>query len=257
MVTDSHAHLNDENLASFMRDYARRGERECSLTIVSNSVDQVTSQQNLRIAEVTNRVKAFVGIHPQVFLDPHFPKERERIDAVVSSLEPLVDSASGIGEVGLDETYGKFEEQSYLFSKMLGIVEENSIPVTIHTRGTLKECVDALSTIHLRSNVLFHWFSGSSEEIGKLHERGYFTSFGPSILYSKRMQNILKMADPRFILAETDAPLRLESVRPEFVATPFFVISVLFKMSLILGNGFENMTNLNEENARNYLQTQT
>ena len=254
MVTDSHAHLDEQSLSSFLQSYTFRSDSLERFDIITNSVDEKSSLRNLEIAHFSKSVHPFVGIHPQTFLDGVCSKEQ--IATSVSYIAKLLDRAQGLGEIGLDHKYGEINQQRFLFSEQLELAEKTPVPISIHSRSSTRECLDILSTFNLRAQVLFHWFSGDQEELKKMHDRAYFTSFGPSLLYSKRARSLLFSADRRFILAETDSPLKLDSIGTEFKLNPFFVSSVLFEMSLILQISFEQVSKLNDRNALTYLGTQ-
>ncbi|MHB8568317.1 MAG: TatD family hydrolase [Nitrososphaerales archaeon] len=256
VVADCHAHLPDIKLGSFLESYKNYAGSFKNFLVISNSVDETTSLQNLKLAGTINGMKAFVGIHPQVFLDAHFPRQQEAIDSKVALIGSALQKATGIGEIGLDHTYGRFEDQLYLYSRMLEIAEKAAVPITIHSRSTLMTSLEVLSSYKLTGAVLFHWFSGTKEELRLVQDRGFFVSFGPAVLYSKRLQLILTSGDIELILAETDSPLQMNSLFDGLEAYPFMISTVLFKMSSILGKRFDEMVSITDDNAKSYLQTQ-
>ena len=205
------------------------------------------------IARELDSVEAFVGIHPQIFAQTHDLMPRAAIDSMVDEVQSLASAASGIGEIGLDPKYGQFEMQEYLLGKQLEVARSCSLPLTLHTRGTVANCLRMLSEYEIASPVLFHWFAGTEDELKKVHSHGYYTSFGPAVLYSKRLSNLVKVSDPSLILAETDSPLLLESISKETIS-PFMLASVIFALSIIKGVPYDTMTESTDRNADAYLK---
>lgn len=257
MVTDSHVHLYETPLTSFMGTYEEYESAFPKFALVSNSVDPQSSSINLEIAKRSKNVHAFVGLHPQIFLESKYKESTDNMENALNEIHGLSELADGIGEIGLDSSYGEYDKQIIVFNDMLELTEKRKLPVCIHSRNSLQDCLRCLSTYNITSNVMFHWFSGSADELNKLQNHGYYASFGPPILYSKRIQFVLGTSDPNLILAETDSPLPLESVSKGFITKPFFVSSVIYKMSQVLSCSFTKMVETTDDNAKDYLQTQT
>ncbi len=253
MIIDAHVHLDHDMLGNFLEMMVRNDER---FAYFSDSVDFQTSLRNLSISKMNSSVKAFVGIHPQIFHETSsFNLTRPKLDSMIQDVGKLFPQASGIGEIGLDKKYGQIEEQQYLLTSMLKLAESTRLPVTFHCRDTIPQILDLLSSYEIRGNVLFHWFAGSESDLRNVHDKGIYTSFGPSIIFSKRMSALVSNCDLNLILAETDSPTRYNSLL-EGISTPFLVTSVLFKMSLIRKTTFNEMVEVAEKNSIAYLTTQ-
>ncbi|MHB2036319.1 MAG: TatD family hydrolase, partial [Nitrososphaerales archaeon] len=226
------------------------------LLVISDSVDIHSSSRNIELAANCDSIIPFIGIHPEIFARPENAKTtHEKLDEMIAALGGKLEFARGIGEIGLDPTYGPMKDQEYLLRGILSLVEHSRFPITLHCRETVVRILDIVSTYNLRSKILFHWFAGSESELKKLHGGGIYSSFGPSILFSKRMADLVKSSDPRFILAETDAPTAFRSLI-DAPSTPFLVDSVAFKIGLILNISYQHACQLMETNATRYLSTQ-
>ena len=132
-------------------------------------------------------MKAFVGVHPS---------EAGR-DEDLNWFESALEGASGAGEIGLDPKYsplGPQGPQTRAFQAQLAAAERAGKPVQVHSRGAERACLDVLSSFKTRS-LLMHWFEGE-EFVRDLRDRGYFVSFGPALLYSKKLQRIASSYDP-------------------------------------------------------------
>ena len=224
--------------------------------MISNSVDLHSSSRNIELATNCDSVIPFVGIHPGIFARPENSSlTHEDFDIMIEEVVRLLKFAKGVGEVGLDPSYGYLIDQEYLLRGILSLAESSTLPITFHCRETILKTIDIVSTYNLQSKILFHWFAGSELELRKLHDRGMYTSFGPSILFSKRMAGLVKSSDPQFILAETDSPTPFRSI-VDAPGTPILINSVAFKIGLILNIPFQQACELVETNANRYLLTQ-
>lgn len=249
MIVDTHAHLDSPELEGFLSSHDQSG-----LRIVSNSVNVDSSVRNLDIAKEFASVVPFVGIHPEIFRN-RGNLSKEEIDNMAERILLLSKSAKGIGEIGLDPKYGRVYDQKYLFTKMLEIAEKAKLPISIHSRDATSEVLEHLSAHVLKSGILFHWFTGAEIELERIHALGMYTSFGPSIIFSKRMGNLVRISDRRFILAETDSPTRFRSLL-DAPSNPALVSSVVFQMSRLLNLTFDQTCELTNVNSKNYLSTQ-
>ncbi len=225
------------------------------LHVISNSTDLESSKRNLELGRRTSSIIPFVGIHPEIFRSESGAFHRSDLDSMVLELEGLLRSAKGVGEIGLDSSYGHFEDQEYLLEKILSICENNNLPITFHCRETVANILDVVSTFKVDSKLLFHWFSGSEDELRKLIDIGAYVSFGPSILFSKRMASLVQSSDIDLIVAETDSPTFFRSIS-DAVGTPLLTPSVVFKMGLILNMAFDKVAERLETNTNEYLSTQ-
>ncbi len=257
MAIDCHVHLDDVLLQGFIQSY-----ENCvtsNLRIISNSVDPQSSKRNVDLARRFAAVSALVGIHPEVVLRSGTSIiTDERLDEMCKDIQLLSESSSGIGEIGLDSKYGSMSLQRRLFERQLEIAESNtSLVVTLHTRETISDVIEELSRYRIKNCVLFHWFSGTEQDLKKVHSLGYYTSFGLPVLYSKRIARLVLSADQELLLAESDSPVVFESISGSGPLTPFAVTSVIFGMSVIRGVSFDEMLRVNDANADMYLKRKT
>jgi TatD DNase family protein len=253
MLVDSHAHLNEypeESIAAlFERD-------NVGLTVISNSTDLESSLRNIDLSKKYRSIIPFVGIHPEILSrNQGAAMDKPAIDSIIERLGKLMPDSSGIGEIGLDPKYGSEIIQDYLFEKMLSLSQSTSLPITIHSRDRVSKILDILSTYSVRGRILFHWFSGSDAELRLLNEKGMFTSYSPSVLFSKRLSRLLEQSRSDLILSETDSPTSFISLKSG-EGSPLLISSVVFKMSLVLKTPFDSMREKLKENAIVYLGTQ-
>jgi TatD DNase family protein len=236
---DSHLHLSDyADPAGILRS-----ARETGTTLLACSTDEPSSRKTIIIArENPGIVGAFVGLHPS----------EAKTETEVEWLEDLLVQASGVGEIGLDPKYsesGEGSQQRRLFRVQLATAERAGKPVQVHSRNAETACLDELST-HRLSAVLLHWFNGETE-LGRAEGKGYFVSFGPALLESRKLQRMASNYSKDLILVESDGPVALPSLGG--AEGPLTAPSVVFKLAGLKGVTFEEMTETTARNASSYL----
>jgi TatD DNase family protein len=222
---DSHVHLGDytDPLQELRFASASRG------MLVTAGTDARSSNEGMALSmHRPTLVTAFIGVHPS-------EAERE----VPDWIEKALPNATGIGEVGLDPKYSEVSmssAQMKLFCFQLGLAEKARKPVQVHSRGAERECLDALGTFSVR-DVLLHWFQGE-QAIAEASDRGYYVSFGPALLTSKKLRRMARAYDRDHILAESDGPVRFAVLGGAGGST--LIPSVVYGLGELFGEPFED-----------------
>ena len=196
--------------------------------LLTCGVDRKTSVKALSLASANPNVRAFVGMHPSEVL-----KQRS-----LAWLHEALDEATGLGEVGLDPKYSATGPRSAQMKAFLAQLAEGARagkPIQVHSRGAENECLDRLVSFGVR-RVLMHWFQ-SEESLPRVIDSGYFVSFGPPLLYSKRLQRMAARCNRDQVLTETDFPVGYEPLGK--LRGPLLVPSVVFRLAEIWGTTFE------------------
>jgi TatD DNase family protein len=251
---DSHVHLNDSRYDEYMM-FMLSIINNLKIQVYSMSEDLESSVKNLGIKKKyfanLELFKAFVGIHPQYasigLLDSFndfFTSNKDRID--------------GIGEIGLDPTYNINNDldtsnvQKIVFNQMLDIAEKNNRPVSIHSRRSLKDILETLTSYRLK-RVVFHWYDGNKSLLRKINEFGYYVSFGPYLLYSEDKKMLLNESDLSLLLLETDGPVSYRHCFQNVITSPVFIISLLYFASNVLRKNFNDLSEMIFKNSVNFL----
>jgi TatD DNase family protein len=251
MLVDAHAHLDELSLSNFATGLI---DSDLSIQIISNSVDLGSSIRNVQLAAKSQKIIPFVGIHPDIFQKSGADFDLEQ---AVEKLRDLSEYSSGIGEIGLDPKYGFLEKQEQLFLSMLEISEATGLPTTIHSRDSVSKILEILSSFNLKGSILFHWFAGQENELNKLEQKGLFVSYGPSVIFSKRMKTLLEKSNMDLILPETDSPTAFTFFNQLSISTPLLIGSVVFGISLAKKIRFAELCSTLCANVQSYLRTQT
>ncbi|NWG08957.1 MAG: TatD family hydrolase, partial [Nitrososphaerales archaeon] len=194
------------------------------------------------------KLLSFVGIHP-------WSAQSESIERFETLLKREKDRVYGIGEIGLDRKYARDEEayqkQKSIFGRSLELAERFNKPVSIHSRDSQKDVIDTLTSFRLKG-VLLHWFSGDYQQLSGAMDRGYYISFGPTLIYSKKSKALAERTRKELILTETDGPVRYVCFGNK-PALPTFIASVIFALSSLLKSDFEETVNLVWKNSSSYM----
>jgi TatD DNase family protein len=211
-------------------------------------MDYKNSLQTLKLAEKSNLVLPFIGIHPECAY--------EEIDAISKLIEENHQRISGIGEIGLDPTYVKNDDdtkkQNHVFETLLSYAEKYNKPVSIHSRKSLDDVLQIMTSYNTK-HALLHWFDGSKKQLQRAMDMGFFVSYGPVMIYANDKQTLISKTNESQILVETDGPVRFSRCFEMKSGQICFIPSVIFCASKILGKSFDDMKSLLEKNSNSYL----
>jgi len=247
MFADAHIHLSDPEFREILPQILLEAKITGKM-LIAVAVDAETSALNLKISEVGEFVKPFIGIHP-------WSSKTEDMDALsIGSLDQK--RFAGIGEVGLDRKYARdeseYKKQKMVFESMLKLAERLQKPLSIHSRGSVEDVLSTLSTFNLRG-VLLHWFSGASNQLKYACARGYYISYGPTVVYSKRTKQLASETPLDLILTETDGPVRFGAAFQNRIALPSFIPSIVYALAALHKLNFEEMRSIIFRNTLRYL----
>lgn len=248
MLYDSHIHLTDTEYDNFLPSILVT-LKGMSIKACSVTVNTSTSLKALRLfgeKDVHNIVYNFLGIHPQ-YAEENISQFEEMVNSNIHNID-------GIGEIGLDPTYYNQDKntkviQDQVFTKMLTIAETYDKPISVHSRQSLDEVLNVLSTFNLKKGCL-HWFDGSPQQLEKSLDMGLYISYGPPLIYSKKKQSLLKLTDQGKLLIETDGPVRYPLCLKNVITLPTSVLmSVVRSMSEVLCLTPKNIAEKLEKNS--------
>ncbi len=211
--------------------------------LLACGVDRKTSERVVAAsAGNPGTLHPFVGLHPS---------EAEK-DKDLSWVAPMLERASGLGEVGLDPSYsstGEGSAQLNAFRYQLQAAEAAKVPVQVHSRGAEAQAIEVLGSFRT-GPLLMHWLE-SEDVLPAVVRRGYFVSFSPALLYSKKLQRLARRCDPAFTLVESDSPVAYAPLGG--VHGPALVPSVAFGLAEIWGISPVEAISVTSANALRYL----
>ncbi|HSG83964.1 MAG: TatD family hydrolase [Nitrosopumilus sp.] len=244
---DSHIHLSDPAYVSDMEFILKQMEY-LKIKACCVSMNYENSLQTLALAEKSDLVLPFIGIHPEC--------ASEDIENMSRLIEDNHNRISGIGEIGLDPTYvnqdDDIKKQNHVFETLLSHAEKFNKPVSIHSRKSLDDVFQIMTSYNTK-HALLHWFDGSKKQLQRAMDMGFFVSYGPVMIYANDKQTLLSKTDESKILVETDGPVRFSRCFEMKSGQISFIPSVIFCASQILGKSFDEMTSLLENNSNSFL----
>jgi len=246
-MIDIHAHYDDKAFDSDRDELIRTLFAEKGVSAVINAGCNIeTSSFSIELAEKYDNVYAVVGFHPSdahLMTDEDFEKIKEMLK------HPKV---VGIGEIGLDYHWDTTHKdvQKSVFRRFLSLATELNLPVVIHERDAVSDCLEIVKDYNVRG--VFHAFSGSKEIAHELLRRGWYISFPGTVTFKNAkhpVENALFVPEDR-ILTETDSPY--------LTAHPFrgkrndssYMKYTIEKIAEIRGTTPEHIERISEENAK-------
>ena len=203
MLFDTHAHLDDRAF-DCDREALISGLREKGIALVMNPGCSLESSKNaVALAKKYPFLYAAVGSHPDA---------ADEVDEQVLEEYRLLcreEKVKAIGEIGLDYHYEDIprEIQKKAFRMQMALAQEVGLPVIIHQREALADCLEILGDFPEVKGV-FHCFSGSAQTARELTAQGWYVGF-TGVLTFKNARKALEAAKavPRDrIVLETDCP---------------------------------------------------
>lgn len=240
---DAHVHLPAyPDPKPVIAGAAERGIRLVSVTVAPS---EAMANLALKVA-YPDTVRSFIGVHPS---------DAVGAEGAMEALAPLWEGADGVGEVGLDPKYsavGGVSPQSAVFTAQVEVAERLAKPIQVHSRGAEPQCLDVLESHSVVS--LLHWFEGE-EHLGRaLAMPRTFFSFGPAMLYSKKLQRIAARCPREAVLVESDGPVAFAPLGgPE---GPGLLPSVAFKVAELWGLPLEEAADQLSRNTLAFLEEQ-
>ncbi len=163
-------------------------------------------------ASSSPNVIAGVGLHPWWIADGRCGT------AEVGLLCELAIRERFIGEVGLDFSprfAGTEGNQTQAFERLCRTLSQSPLPgrvLSIHAVRAAGATLDTLESSGLLKNdpnsptIIFHWFSGTSDELVRARHAGSFFSINERMLATKRGREYARQIPLNRLLLETDAP---------------------------------------------------
>ena len=244
---DAHIHLSDteyeHDIPLILNHMKKLRVKACCV-----SMDYSSSKKTLELGKQSDLILPFLGVHPE--------KAQDDTELVFKLIDENNEKISGIGEIGLDNTYTnsdeEFQKQEEVFKTQLSYAEKFGKPVSIHSRKTLDKILEILPSYKVPS-ILLHWFDGSKKQLQQAMDLDCYVSFGPVTVYSKDKQVLLSKANKDKILVETDGPVRFSRCFENKTAQIDFIPSIVFCASKVLHVNYDELCDVIEQNSKRFL----
>ena len=198
---DAHCHLDWEAApAAVARACGQRGVALACCTVTP----QAFLAARGALAAAPNVVLG-VGAHPWWVADGRVGKQDVDLAAELAAEAPLV------GEVGLDFSPARSNaagNQAQVRAVGAGGDPAGQRAISLHAVRSAGACLDVLEATGAaaRCRCVMHWFSGSSDELGRALRLGCSFSVGERMLATRRGREYARQLPAARLLLETDLP---------------------------------------------------
>ena len=214
------------------------------------NVDRGTIEPMRRLAALRpESTRMAMGLHPTEVKE----NWRDELQFILDELHGNIDDYIAVGEVGIDLYWDKtFErEQMEVFEAQVAEAERLGLPVIIHCREGLDQCLEILKG-HPGVKAVFHSFGGSAEDVEKVRKVGdyYFGINGIVTFKNSTLRDVLPAIGADRILTETDAPYLAPVPYRGRRNESAMMVKTVEEIARSLGVSFAQINEITEQNAR-------
>jgi TatD DNase family protein len=145
---------------------------------------------------------SMIGLHP-CSVKENYEEELKVVNNYIKER-----SFIAIGEIGLDFYWDvSFREQQFdAFQRQIETAVENNIPIAIHSRNAVNECIEVVKQYpELRG--VFHCFSGDVQQARQIIDCNFMLGIGGVVTFKNAgLDKVIKEIGMNNVILETDAP---------------------------------------------------
>ena len=238
---DAHCHLDFEQFDEDREEVVEEAKKELEFAVNAGSNIEHNKAAIQLQDDYPEAIVANLGLHP-CYTDNY--DQLEEVKQQIREHDPVA-----IGEIGLDHHHVQDEElrerQEEVFRELLELAEDLEKPVVIHSRDAERKAVEILKEYSL-PDVMLHCFNGKPELAKEAIGHGMTIGITTQVLYSNRVQEIVKALRAEKLLLETDSPYLYRGERNK----PVNVIESAEKIAEIKSVSREKVVEATTENAR-------
>ncbi|HEU4488431.1 MAG TPA: TatD family hydrolase [Actinomycetota bacterium] len=200
---DSHCHLHlceeQEEVTKVMAHARAAGVAN----LLAVGIDVESSRRAAELAEQEG-VVASAGVHPN--------SAAEFDDVVAGAVAELLafDQVVAVGETGLDfyRDSCPAELQLEAFTAHIRLAKAHGLALVVHTRESVARALDLLEDGGAPERLVFHCWSGGSEDLRRALALGAFVSFAGNVSFpsAESLREAAAVVPEERLLVETDAP---------------------------------------------------
>ncbi len=204
-MIDSHCHLYALEFEADRQAVMEAAKQEGVERIFLPAIDGSTHHMMMQFAKQTNDYcLPMMGLHP-CSVDEGFEEELSQVESWLQR-----EKFYAIGEIGLD-FYHSTEwkpQQLEAFSFQMQLAKKHALPVVIHSRSSMDECIHAIDQKNDTAlKGIFHCFGGDERQARKIIDMGWMLGIGGVITYKNAgLAKLMEVLPLENIVLETDAP---------------------------------------------------
>lgn len=249
-MIDTHTHLYLSEFKADLADVISRAQEQGISKFYLPNIDQSSIADLLAVEEqFPGTCLAMMGLHP-CSVNENYLQELNIAEEWLRK-RPF----AAVGEIGLDYYWDKtfVLQQKEAFSRQINWALEFGLPIVIHCRDSMQDCIDLVRT-HQNGNLkgIFHCFGGTAEEARQIIDLGFLMGIGGVVTYKKSgLTDVLQTTSINHLVLETDAPyltpVPFRGKRNE----PAYLTYVVEKMAEAMGLSTEEIIRQTTKNAQN------
>lgn len=203
---DFHCHLDGEDFSENRKKLIENifNSGISHIITVADPYDEKSHDITEEILNYNRNIFSMSAAHPHNADSYNLKIEKKILDFL--EIEKVV----GVGEAGLDYHYNlsKPENQIRVFKRQISIAKEAGLPLIIHSREAEKDVIGILEEFNFDNPVVFHCYTGNSEDAAEIIKRGYYISFSGIITFKKAdyLRRIVSEVPFEKLFSETDSP---------------------------------------------------
>ena len=241
--THSHVYLNefDDDRAAVLQRAKDAGVER----ILMPAIDTTTHEKMLKTEADDAICQGMMGLHP-CSVGENFEDELAQVHHFLESRRFWA-----VGEIGLDFYWDRtYEEQQYeAFRRQIGFSLEFNLPIVIHSRNSIDECIATVKEFKDVKGV-FHCFSGTTEQARQIMELGMYLGIGGVATFKNGgLDKVLPQVGLSQVVLETDAPYLAPVPYRGKRNEPAYVKIVAEKLADILQMDVDEVAKVTTQNA--------
>ncbi|MFR9164935.1 MAG: TatD family hydrolase [Dysgonomonas sp.] len=250
-IIDTHSHIFQPEFDNDIDEVISRAKKAGVSKILLPNIDVETISRVNNLAEkYPDYCVPMMGLHPTSVTEDW----KNQLTLIKNQFDNHHYIA--IGEIGIDLYWDKtlIEEQKAAFCEQLEWSIEYDLPVAIHSRDAIPECIECIKEIGSnRLRGVFHSFGGTREELENILALNnfYIGINGVVTFKNSTLLSVLQYTDLSKIVIETDspylAPVPFRGKRNE----SSYTVYVVSRLAEIYSVSLEEVSEITSRNAKN------
>lgn len=253
LLTDTHAHLDDERFSPDRDEVIKRAREAGVKTIISVGCWNKDKGFGplFDIARKDPDIYTALGVHPH--------DAKDATEAAYELIKTLAtdrkNKVVAVGETGLDYYYDNSPRdiQKEVLARQIRLARELNLPVVIHSREADSDTLDILRAegAHETGGV-FHCFSGNMDFAKQALDLGFYLSFTGVVTFPKAeaLREVVKKIPIEKMLVETDCPYLAPAPNRSKRNEPAFVAATAAEIARVKGLSVDDVARITTLNAR-------
>lgn len=246
-LIDSHTHVYLPEFADDRQEVMERAREQGVEMMFLPAIDSSTHDVMMEMERVFPQCRAMIGLHP-CSVKPDYDRELNIIKDHLS-----IRNFIAIGEIGLDFYWDKthVKQQYEAFHQQIELALNHDLPIVIHSRNAVDECIDVVSGYPGLKGV-FHCFSGNVDQARKILDLDFMLGIGGVVTFKNSgLDKVIEITGIDRVILETDAPYLAPVPYRGKRNEPAYTRLVAEKLAVITGKTLEEVAELTTRNAQN------